>query len=584
MGASYTAAAPSVAGVAPSRAVGEAVRRGVELTGGTVTLVAPRLVAVSDVDTDRVVFVSVGPQDLGVWGEVQLPERSHPARAALGEGHLLYVALRGSGDVARIDASTYQLLGVSHACAEPRGVTWDEASAVARVACANGDLATVDAEGHVATERWAPDLRDVLAFPDGRLEAVTFRGGGSVTRTGAGAHPLPSFTVPTDLQQTARFVPEVAWRSRVADDGSVVVTHQRAIEGPVSSVFAAPSTTTTTVTDYAGGTHSVTSTNAPCATPVIRSALTRFAPDGTRTSVELPGVLPVDVAVSPGGQEIAVAMAGSKAVGRVRVDQLTGDVATQCASQLVNLIGVPGLTSGVTYLADGSLVVHTLSPSRLTVLSNRPTQVLELSPSPAGGRGLFHLEVNAMACASCHPEGRDDGHVWEVRGARRKTPSLVGGLLDTAPFHWEGEHSTLSAVMADTFVQRMGGAMPPERDVRDLALWLEYLPREAPLDTGAAPDLVAHGQALFEGTAANCTACHFGPALTDNLTRDVGTGGRFQTPSLRGVGAHGPWLHDGRAKTLRERFAASGGGDKHGGVSQLSPGDVDALVAYLQTL
>jgi hypothetical protein len=63
---------------------------------------------------------------------------------------------------------------------------------------------------------------------------------------------------------------------------------------------------------------------------------------------------------------------------------------------------------------------------------------------------------------------------------------------------------------------------------------------------------------------------------------DVGTGGAFQAPSLVGVGARLPLMHDGCADTLRERFDPACGGDAHG--PALSDEEVDALVAYLETL
>jgi cytochrome c peroxidase len=55
-----------------------------------------------------------------------------------------------------------------------------------------------------------------------------------------------------------------------------------------------------------------------------------------------------------------------------------------------------------------------------------------------------------------------------------------------------------------------------------------------------------------------------------------------------GVGARGPFMHNGCAPTLRDRFAKGNdqctGGDKHGVTSQLSTEDIDDLVNYLETL
>ena len=64
----------------------------------------------------------------------------------------------------------------------------------------------------------------------------------------------------------------------------------------------------------------------------------------------------------------------------------------------------------------------------------------------------------------------------------------------------------------------------------------------------------------------------------------VGTGGPFQVPSLLGLSHRAPYMHDGCATTLLDRFTACGGGDAHGVVSQLATGEVANLVAYLESL
>jgi cytochrome c peroxidase len=59
----------------------------------------------------------------------------------------------------------------------------------------------------------------------------------------------------------------------------------------------------------------------------------------------------------------------------------------------------------------------------------------------------------------------------------------------------------------------------------------------------------------------------------------------MQVPSLIGVAYRAPFIHTGCAATLRDRFDPScGGGDKHGHTSQLDGGQIDDLVAYLETL
>jgi cytochrome c peroxidase len=55
------------------------------------------------------------------------------------------------------------------------------------------------------------------------------------------------------------------------------------------------------------------------------------------------------------------------------------------------------------------------------------------------------------------------------------------------------------------------------------------------------------------------------------------------TPSLRGVAVRAPFLHDGCAATLLDRFGPCGGSG-HGDVSGLDPAATNDLVAFMQSL
>jgi mono/diheme cytochrome c family protein len=186
---------------------------------------------------------------------------------------------------------------------------------------------------------------------------------------------------------------------------------------------------------------------------------------------------------------------------------------------------------------------------------------------------------------SCHAEGGDDGHVWnfDVSGPRR-TQSLRGGLLATAPFHWDGQMTDLTTLMNAVFVGRMASPPPSPSTIDAVGGWLDaQLPAsKAPPSDPAA---VARGQALFNDATVGCATCHSGPHYTNNQTLNVGTGQPLQVPSLIDVVSRPPFLHNGCAPTLRDRFnPACGGGDQHGHTSQLSTGQIDDLVAFLSTL
>ena len=105
-------------------------------------------------------------------------------------------------------------------------------------------------------------------------------------------------------------------------------------------------------------------------------------------------------------------------------------------------------------------------------------------------------------------------------------------------------------------------------------------------------DAVARGQALFNEPNLGCATCHSGPRLTSNQTVDVNTGGggpdtgggAFQVPSLLGIAWRAPYMHQGCAATLEDRFGPCGGGDRHGQTSKLTVAQRSDLIAYLETL
>jgi cytochrome c peroxidase len=213
------------------------------------------------------------------------------------------------------------------------------------------------------------------------------------------------------------------------------------------------------------------------------------------------------------------------------------------------------------------------------------------------GHDVFHAQAGALvACASCHPEGGDDGHVWLLDGLPRRTPSLRGTIAGTAPYHWPGDELDMSVLLDEVYTRRMGGEQLAADQQSAVTSWVEGIPAPpAPswVDSAAA----LRGKALFEGAATGCSGCHSGAKLTNNLTVDVGTGhdapspgfsmapppSAFQVPPLVGVGWRTPLLHDGCAATIADRFGACATA-AHGSTSQLAPGEVADLTAYLESL
>lgn len=277
--------------------------------------------------------------------------------------------------------------------------------------------------------------------------------------------------------------------------------------------------------------------------------------------------------------------------------------------------------SGIALSHDGQVAwVHNAfdhSISRLErkngiVQQVRSTQFTSdvLPQDVVAGRKLFFSasdsrmssQSTGISCASCHLEGREDGHVWNFTDGPRQTPSLTGRMLSkTAPFHWNGEFDGLTQFMSQTVNHRMGGAGVSPAMEKQIAAFIDSQPAaDNPHKTELRSAAAERGAGVFN--KAQCNSCHRGETLTDNSFVDVGTyvkdttfslvvddvtrfaKGGLNTPSLLGIARTAPYLHDGSVMTLKERITKGKNADLHGKTAQLSDAEVDDLVEYLKTL
>jgi mono/diheme cytochrome c family protein len=209
------------------------------------------------------------------------------------------------------------------------------------------------------------------------------------------------------------------------------------------------------------------------------------------------------------------------------------------------------------------------------------------------GRTLFHLAGDrrlsreGLACASCHPDGRDDGLTWATSDGPRQTLMLAGRLEGTEPFAWSGTSMRVADHLEHT-LQRLGGNGLGDREREAISSYCFTMKT-----FGAPPHAdarAARGKQIFESADAGCASCHAGQGglFTDRKKHDVGSQtltdeqATFDTPSLRFVGGTAPYFHDGRYASLRDLLVGSSG--KMGKTAQLSPEDLDSLEAYLKTL
>jgi DNA-binding beta-propeller fold protein YncE/mono/diheme cytochrome c family protein len=213
-----------------------------------------------------------------------------------------------------------------------------------------------------------------------------------------------------------------------------------------------------------------------------------------------------------------------------------------------------------------------------------------LSEAARRGQAMFRDGTNprmsqhgALACASCHAEGRSDGLTWFLEGHHLQTPLLAGRLVGSHPFKWDGKDSTLKESLTNT-VLRLGGSGITANQAKDLEAFLTSVPPpRAP--TAGDPAAVARGKALFESSRTGCADCHYGPLLTDRkrhaLAPDLGD---VDTPSLIGLAHSAPYYHDGSASTLGALLRGNGTIHGMGRTSRLRDAEIDDLVAYLEAL
>jgi cytochrome c553 len=544
------------------------------ISGGTMLVTHDgHTVVLADPDRDLVYVVDAAAHLL--LRTITLQAGDEPGRIAEDGAGLVHVALRGAKTLATLDPAAGTVLARRAVCPAPRGVAWDETTDTVVVACATGELVTLPSASGAPTRTVTVerDLRDVI-IQKGIISVSTFRSAevltlasdGSVAsryvgNSGDTASPKGDLG-PPNIGSVSR----VAWRTFASAEGNTVMLHQL---HSMSSLSTQP-----------GG---YGSAGVPTA---VVSDLTVVTPDGLVVSDDLllDASLPVDVAISPDGRFALVAAAGN-AFTPLRQSALYYPIGNGGNSE--TMPPLPGAAIAVAFDAAGEALVQTREPAALWLITPGASEGLSIPLSSISrddtGHDIFHTQAGAMiACASCHPEGGDDGHVWTLDNESRRTPSLRGTIAGTAPYHWPGDEADLPTLVNAVYTGRMSGAQLANDMITALDRWVQSIPAPPSPSWVDAPSAL-RGQALFEGAAAGCSSCHSGPKLTNNATLDVGTGGNFQVPPLVGVGWRTPLLHGGCAATLEARFTTCAT-PQHGSTSGLSPQNVSDLVAYLEQL
>ncbi len=547
---------------------------GAPISGGTMLVTRDgRYAVIADPDRDRILAVELASER--VVTQIALEPGDEPGRVIEDGSGRLHVALRRGGAFISLDnpTATFTRRAV---CAEPRGLAAE--LDVIHVACTSGELVTFPAAGGEAIRRVQldRDLRDVVTV-GGQLVVSRFRSAELLALDANGA--VASRTAPPVVKRRSSeatpidAIPAVAWRTIALADGTLAITHQRQAPG---------------ITTQPGG-----YSEDNCAGRPSQAALTIIPPNGEPQAVHPRhvGALPVDIAARADGG-LAVLYASGDFIAVLSPASLRDrdrDEEENCPDDAPDAaftntqLGIP---TAIAYAPNNDLLAYYPELPALVVHAGTASHTIVL-PGPTGydsGRALFHRQTGSgLACASCHPEAREDGLVWDFQDiGPRRTQSLSGGILARAPFHWTGDMTDLSMLLDNVFMLRMGGGAITNSARQSLGAWLDRIPAAAPVV--GDPLAVERGRALFDSTEVGCADCHSGAIYSNSRTFNVGTGQFLKVPSLLGLATRAPYLHDGCAATLLDRFGWCGGGDQHGRTSQLSADQLADLVAFLDSL
>jgi YVTN family beta-propeller protein len=333
-------------------------------------------------------------------------------------------------------------------------------------------------------------------------------------------------------------------------------------------------------------------------------------------------------AVSPDGVFLAVACGGTHEVIILRTDQKRlpwrlGAARELIAPELLAKDGrfrrVPtgGRPTELAFAPDGKtlFVANYLADSVqvIDVEAAKVTRSIELGgPKELSrvrrGEVLFHAAERSLnqwySCNTCHSDGHTSGLDFDTLNdgrqdlstahlkSRKKAPSLRR-VTRTGPWTWHGWQTKLEDAMVESFTKSMQGKRPADDEVEALVAYLETLdyprnPNRAQ-DGGISP-AAERGRVVFRSEKAACNSCHGGDELTDGKVHIAGLEEPddryrgYNPPSLKGAYDKDPYLHDGRAKTLRDALIGPHSPELVSGLGELTESELDDLIAYVKTL
>jgi DNA-binding beta-propeller fold protein YncE/mono/diheme cytochrome c family protein len=518
---------------------------------------ASRLAFVADRRNDKVVVVEVAPSELTVRARWSTP--AEPFGVALSpDGETLLVTTVADRTLVAFDTTTGKARWRRPLGAEPRGVAISP----------DGRQAMVTFLTTAAVDRI--DLADpassrAVALGTAKPDALVPGAGGAI-----------------DDATTGRRFPRNAFAARFVGNKLAIVPHQ--VSTPLQENRFGENTGS-----YGGGFE-----------PPISHALTIIAagdgPMPRTVAAQIAVHQPRALAWDPARDRLVVAGFGSDSL-------LFVDAASQAGIRHVADVALGDRScgpQGVAFADDGDAWVY-CAVSRKTarvslddkhvatvrwgaeVASSRMSELEHLGADLFRRGNDFRLSTRgAMACSSCHPEGRTDGLSWRIERHELQTPILAGRVAGTHPFKWDGGDPDLTTSLNST-MKRLGGGGLRKDETAALAAFVEHTtPPRAPT---RAVTRVKRGKALFASAELGCSSCHGGARLTDRQRHGLSSNmEQVDTPSLVGLAASAPYYHDGSAATLEALLGDRGLVHGMADVADLTDAQLADLVAYLETL
>jgi cytochrome c peroxidase len=195
-----------------------------------------------------------------------------------------------------------------------------------------------------------------------------------------------------------------------------------------------------------------------------------------------------------------------------------------------------------------------------------------------------------MSCSTCHQQGHNNPKLFIPGLSSRPgtvdttnavfepksdngvfdpvTPPSLRGAKHLAPYGHDGRFASLRDFVRNVVVNEFAGREPSSEILDALVAYIEdisFLPNAKLAADGTLTDAASaaarRGEVLFNkpfrhDAAMSCASCHQpGSAFVDHQVHDVGTGGRYKTPSLINADFNAPYFHDGRYDNYEQVIA-----------------------------